>query len=97
MPPIDFKVRQDAFGYYVIAYKIVAGIESRYETSDAMSILLNLKPSELNEYLQYEYGGEMEVKNKRVHFSSFQDAMTCCNGLRDLIPKAIATGNLYIV
>ena len=93
---IDFKVRQDDFGYYVIAYRVVAGVESRYETSTAMARLLNLTPEDLNEFLTNQFNGEAETKNKRIHFADYRVACACRDGLRDLIPKAIATGNLFL-
>ncbi len=93
---VDFKVRRDAFGYYVVAYRVVAGVESRYETSTAMGRLLNLEPKDLNEFLTNQFGGETETKNKRIHFADYRTAAACRDGLRDLIPKAIETGNLFL-
>jgi len=93
---IDFKVRKDDFGYYVVAYRVVAGVETRWETCDAMARVLNLEPKDMSTFLADKFGGDTETKNKRVHFATRAEAMVCRDGLRDLIPLAIETNNLYL-
>ena len=96
MLPVDFKVQRDEFGYFVVAYRVRAGVEQRFETCPAMARLLNLTPEDLAFFLADRFGGEAETKNRKTHFADFASAAACRDGLRELIPVAIETGNLFL-
>ena len=57
---------------------------------------LNLLPEEIKEYIYMEFGSDEKPKNDRMHFADYDKAKKCVEGLRDLIPKAIKTGNLHL-
>jgi hypothetical protein len=57
---------------------------------------LNLLPEEFAEFLTVKFHSEEKPKNNRMHFSNYEDAITCMEGLRALIPKAIETNNLFL-
>lgn len=96
MHPVDFKVRRDRHGFYVVAYRINHGVEQRFETCPALGQLLNLTAKDVAYFLADRFGGEEEVKDRKVHFASFAAAAACRDGLRDLIPLAVKTGNLFL-
>ena len=97
MSEIDFKVLKDQYGYYVVGYIMRGNVESQYQTNTALGILLNLNKEDVKFFLHDKFGSEEESKNDKMHFADYQTASDCVDGLRDLIPMAKETGNLYIV
>jgi len=97
MSKIDFKILKDEYGYYVVAYTMRGKVEVQYATNSTLGILLNLKASDIKYYIHEEFDSDKVSKNDKMHFQDYQKAVDCMDGLRDLIPKAIETGNLYIV
>ena len=93
---IDFKVEEDEYGYYVVAYRMVGGVEIQFNTNKTLAMTLNLLPEDIKYFLFEQYHSDEKSKNDRMHFHDYDLAVDCANGLRDLIPKAIATGNLHL-
>jgi hypothetical protein len=93
---IDFKIKQDEYGYFVVAYRLTGGVEIQYETNKTLAMTLNLLPEEYIEFIVNRFHSEEKAKNDKMHFSNYDDAENCRDGLRTLIPKAIETGNLFL-
>ena len=93
---IDFKVEEDEYVYYVVAYRLVGGVEIQFNTNKTLAMTLNLNPEDLKYFIINEYHSEEKSKNDRMHFKDYDLAIDCMEGLRDLIPKAIKTGNLFL-
>jgi len=93
---IDFKVEEDEYGYYVVAYRMVGGVEIQFNTNKTLAMTLNLLPEDIKYFLFEQYHSDEKSKNDRMHFQDYDLAVDCADGLRDLIPKAIATGNLHL-
>ncbi len=93
---VDFKIDEDKYGYYVIAYRILNGVEIQFDTNNTIAMLINLLPSDYAIFIANEFGSDTEAKNNRMHFQDYDKAVVCMESLRDLIPKAIETGNLYL-
>ena len=45
---IDFKVEEDEYGYYVVAYRLVGGVEIQFNTNKTLAMTLNLNLQDLN-------------------------------------------------
>ena len=93
---IDFKIQEDDYGYYVLAYRIVGGVEIQFDTLRTLATMLNLSHENMKYYISHEFNSDEQPKNDRLHFVNYDDAIECREGLRALIPKAIETGNLYL-
>jgi hypothetical protein len=93
---VDFKIDEDKYGYYVIAYRILNGVEIQFDTNNTIAMLINLLPSDYAIFIANEFGSDAEAKNNRMHFQDYDKAVVCMESLRDLIPKAIETGNLHL-
>lgn len=93
---IDFKVDKDEYGYFVLGYRMMGKVEIQFNTNKTLAMTFNLLPDEYKEYIIDTYGSEEKLKNDRLHFSTYQSAVKCAEGLRDLVPKAMATGNLHL-
>ena len=93
---IDFKIEQDEFGYYVVAYRFIGRTEIQYNNNKTMGNMLNLKPEEIGQYIHTMYNSEEKSKNGRMHFTDYFQAQQCVEGMRNLIPKAIRTNNLFL-
>lgn len=93
---IDFKVEEDKYGYYVIAYRMFNGIELQFNTNRTIAMTLNLLPEDYQFFIFNEFGSDEKPKNDRMHFQDYEKAVECAEALHDLIPKAIATGNLHL-
>jgi len=93
---VDFKMKKDEFGYYVVAYRIKDGVEIVFETNQTISALLNLLPEEYIEFIKFKFKSDEDPKNRKMHFSNIDDADECLKELRELIPLAIETNNLFL-
>jgi hypothetical protein len=93
---IDFKVDKDEYGYFVLAYRLTGGVEIQFNTNNTLAMTLNLLPNEFAEFLTVKFKSEEKPKNNRMHFSDYDDAVACMEGLRALLPKAIETNNLFL-
>ena len=91
----DFVILEDEFGYYVSGYRIVGGVESLYCSNGTIAAMLNLLPSEYAEFIHVKFNSDQEPKNEKMHFSTYEAAEVCRDGLRALLPRAIETGNLF--
>jgi hypothetical protein len=60
-----------------------------------MASLLNLFHKDYMDFIYHEFGSDEKSKDDKMHFSDYSKAEICMNGLRDLIPKAIETNNLF--
>ena len=38
---LDFKIQQDEFGFFVIAYRLIGGVELQYQTCTAISAIIS--------------------------------------------------------
>lgn len=92
---VDFKILEDEFGYFVVAYRIVGGVELLFDTSNTIAMTFNLLPDEYSEFVHGRFGSDEKPKNRRMHFASYDAAVVCRDGLRALIPIAVETGNLF--
>ena len=93
---IDFKIKKDQFGYYVIAYRLINGVELQYQTCKSMGILLNFLESDLKAFFHNELGSDSESKNNIMHFQDYITASKCVDYLRNILPKGFETGNIYL-
>jgi hypothetical protein len=93
---LDFKIQQDEFGFFVIAYRLIGGVELQYQTCTAISAILKLSPKDYKEYIFNVYHSDEESKNDKMHFSLYEDALKCQQGLRELIPIGLETGNIFL-
>lgn len=93
---IDFKIQEDEYGYYVVAYRNLGGIQLVFETNKTIATTLNLFEDEYKEFIHCEFGSDEVSKNQKMHFKDYEKAVVCRDRLRDLIPKAIETGNLFL-
>ena len=93
---LDFKIKQDEFGYYVSMYRFVDGVEQRYDTCKSMSIVLNLPEKDLMTFFYIEFGSDEKPKNNIMHFSDYSKAMNCIDKMRDVVKKGYETGNIFL-
>ncbi len=93
---IDFKIQEDEYGYYVVAYRNLGGVQLVFETNKTIASTLNLFEDEYKEFIHCEFGSDEVSKNQKMHFKDYEKAVACRDRLRDLIPKAIETGNLFL-
>ena len=93
---LDFKIQQDEYGYYVIAYRLIGGVEMQYQTNSTISAILKLSSKDYREYIYNVYHSDEESKNNKMHFALYEDALKCQQGLRELIPIGLETGNIFL-
>ena len=93
---IDFKIQEDEYGYYVVAYRNLGGVQLVFETNKTIATTLNLFEDEYKEFIHCEFGSDEVSKNQKMNFKDYEKAVACRDRLRDLIPKAIETGNLFL-
>jgi hypothetical protein len=93
---LDFKIQKDEYGYFIIAYRIIDGVELQYQTNTAISAILKLTPKDYKEFIFNVYHSDEESKNDKMHFELYEDAIKCQQGLRELIPIGFETGNIFL-
>ena len=52
---IDFKIDEDEYGYFVLAYRLTGGVEVQFNTNNTMAMTLNLLPEEFAEFLTVKF------------------------------------------
>lgn len=92
----DFKVQKDDYGYYIVGYRLTNGVMSLYDTNSLISTAFNFLKNDYVEYLKDVYQCDEKPINDRMHFKNYEMAVECMNGLRDIVPRAIETGNLFL-
>ena len=93
---VDFEILKDEFGYFVVAARIVGGCKQLYMSNESIGAMFSLSAKEYEYYICDQYNNDGVSKNRRVHFSDYQEAKRCVRGLRELVGKAIETGNLFL-
>ena len=93
---IDFKIQEDEYGYYVVAYRNVGGVQLVFETNRAIANTFNFFEKDYKEFIHCEFGSDEVSKNQKMHFQDYEKAVKCRDALRDIVPKAIETGNLFL-
>ena len=93
---MDFKILNDRFGYYVVGYRMMGTTEIQYTTNKTIADVFNLRSDDIKEYFHAEFNADEKSKNDRQHFQNYDDAVKCMESMRDLVPKAIQTGNFFL-
>ena len=93
---LDAKIKKDCFGYYVVLYRIIDGIETEYVTNKAISNILNFLEKDYKDWLICEFESDEKSKNNIMHFQTYEKANKLVDELRNIIPRGLKENKLFL-